>query len=197
MGERKQIPALDDGFAPPLYPMGRSYPAGVLYGTEMLDPSPLRQWKAAAVMAMLEAKCSEDAFKKLLQRLVMNACQGDRKSEPLFRRFHFPLFFSTYLFPAMRLAMACSYPAGVFLYGMEALDPSPLRQWKAAAVIAMLEAKWSEDAFKMLLQSMVMNVCQGHRKGEPPLQLLRTLFLRVQETSAASGHERVPGGPQR
>jgi hypothetical protein len=81
MKEREGVALMDDGQAAPLYPKGPSYGGGVLHGTDALDPSPLRRWKAAAVISMLEKKCGEDTFKKLLERLLMNAINGDARGE--------------------------------------------------------------------------------------------------------------------
>ncbi|DBA90183.1 TPA: hypothetical protein ACH3X1_003489 [Trebouxia sp. C0004] len=69
--QRQAIYMADDGQAPPLY--CKASPAlqwGSMYGTEHLDPSGLRKWKATAVMWMLSAKVSEDIFKKQLERLA-------------------------------------------------------------------------------------------------------------------------------
>lgn len=77
MKEREAVALTDDGQAAPLYPKGLAYGGGVLHGTDALDPSPLRRWKAAAVISMLDKKCGEDTFKKLLERLVMNAINSE------------------------------------------------------------------------------------------------------------------------
>ncbi|KAL0042600.1 hypothetical protein WJX79_004833 [Trebouxia sp. C0005] len=69
--QRQAIYMADDGQAPPLY--CKASPAllwGSMYGTEHLDPSGLRKWKATAVMWLLSAKVSEDIFKKQLERLA-------------------------------------------------------------------------------------------------------------------------------
>eukprot|EP00884_Botryococcus_braunii_P001118 jgi/Botrbrau1/11006/Bobra.101_1s0004.1 len=81
MKEREAVALTDDGQAAPLYPKGPSYGGGVLHGTDALDPSPLRRWKATAVISMLEKKCGEDTFKKLLERLVMNGINGEARGE--------------------------------------------------------------------------------------------------------------------
>lgn len=77
MKEREAVALTDDGQAAPLYPKGLSYGGGVLHGTDALDPSPVRRWKATAVISMLDKKCGEDTFKKLLERLVMNAINSE------------------------------------------------------------------------------------------------------------------------
>ncbi len=79
MKEREAVALTDDGQAAPLYPKGLSFGGSVLHGTDALDPSPLRRWKAAAVISMLDKKCGEDTFKKLLERLVMNAINSESR----------------------------------------------------------------------------------------------------------------------
>uniref|UniRef100_A0A7S3QQB5 Uncharacterized protein n=1 Tax=Dunaliella tertiolecta TaxID=3047 RepID=A0A7S3QQB5_DUNTE len=96
--EREAVAMADDGAMPPLYPHhtpaggkdsgqdgGAGATAGVdqgatgaedygcTFGTEMLEPGPLRRWKAAAVVRMLEAKTGVDEFKRMLRTTVRRA----------------------------------------------------------------------------------------------------------------------------
>lgn len=38
------------------------------------------------------------------------------------------------------------------LYARQALDPSPVRRWKAVAVLRMLERRTGEDSFRSMVQ---------------------------------------------
>jgi transcription initiation factor TFIID subunit 2 len=74
---RPVVAAADSGDAPPLAIKGGSTDQGAgwgpLYGTDALDPSPLRQLKASTVVGMLERKAGEDLFRKHVQSLVVAA----------------------------------------------------------------------------------------------------------------------------
>ena len=72
--ERDAVLAADDGAAPPLAP--RAGDSSAVAATAPLDPSPLAPWKAAAVVAMLERRAGDDAFRRVLQRVVADAAAG-------------------------------------------------------------------------------------------------------------------------
>jgi len=71
--EREAVLAGDDGSIPPLCLRGPPGAEGGLHGSERLDPSPVRAWKAGAVMAMLERRAGEDTFRRVVQRYVADA----------------------------------------------------------------------------------------------------------------------------
>ncbi|GAX73696.1 hypothetical protein CEUSTIGMA_g1148.t1 [Chlamydomonas eustigma] len=85
--EREAVVMADDGKLPPLCLRSAARGSnggagggaeadsqyGSTYGTEALDPGPIRRWKAAAVMRMLEQKAGEDQFQRLLSSIVSKA----------------------------------------------------------------------------------------------------------------------------
>ncbi|KAK9806814.1 hypothetical protein WJX72_003626 [[Myrmecia] bisecta] len=74
--ERKAIFLADDGSAPHLFLKGLDiYHWGLLYGTERLDPSGLRAWKATAVMNMLAVRAGEDNLRKVMRNIMSAACK--------------------------------------------------------------------------------------------------------------------------
>jgi transcription initiation factor TFIID subunit 2 len=76
---RQAVCAADNGDAPPLAPRPASgaprSPWGALAGTDRLDPSPLWQLKAAAVVGMLERRAGAELFKKQVEALVAAAAR--------------------------------------------------------------------------------------------------------------------------
>jgi hypothetical protein len=52
--------AADDGKAAPLYTGDNVDRVGVFHASEAMNPSPLRRWKSAAVVAVLEKKCGQE-----------------------------------------------------------------------------------------------------------------------------------------
>ena len=71
--ERAAVLAGDDGSAPPLFLGGPPGAEGGCHGSERLDPSPLRAWKAGCVIAMLERRAGDDTFRRVVQRYVADA----------------------------------------------------------------------------------------------------------------------------
>ncbi|KAG2497200.1 hypothetical protein HYH03_004789 [Edaphochlamys debaryana] len=103
--EREAVLAGDDGLPPPLCPQSaydyagdvegaaaggggttvrrrRKDPLSQMYGSEALDPSPLRRWKAVAVTRMLEKRTGEDSFRSVFQALSRNAAINVRNWSP-------------------------------------------------------------------------------------------------------------------
>ncbi|GLC35499.1 hypothetical protein PLESTM_000331000 [Pleodorina starrii] len=74
------------GGAPPGGPQAhrrrRKDPLSQMYGSESLDPSPLRRWKAVAVLRMLERRTGEDSFRSIMQALCRNAANAVRNWSP-------------------------------------------------------------------------------------------------------------------
>ncbi|GFR47357.1 hypothetical protein Agub_g9063, partial [Astrephomene gubernaculifera] len=60
----------------------RKDPLSQMYGSELLDPSPLRRWKAVAVCRMLERRTGEDAFRNIVQALCRAAATSLRSPSP-------------------------------------------------------------------------------------------------------------------
>ncbi|GLI61815.1 hypothetical protein VaNZ11_004324, partial [Volvox africanus] len=60
----------------------RKDPLSQMYGSESLDPSPLRRWKAVAVLRMLEKRTGEDNFRSIMQAVCRNAANTIRTWSP-------------------------------------------------------------------------------------------------------------------
>ncbi|KAK9786681.1 hypothetical protein WJX73_000735 [Symbiochloris irregularis] len=73
--QRELMLSLDDGSAPPLVYRHRAEgPWGPLHSIDALSPAPLLPWKAAAVVGMLEKRIGDDGFRRVVERMVTEAC---------------------------------------------------------------------------------------------------------------------------
>jgi transcription initiation factor TFIID subunit 2 len=84
---RLAVAAADNGTAAPLFipfdegPNTWRSSWGRLYGTERVDPSPLRSLKSAAVVAALERRAGEDLFRKHVESIFRNN-NGKARTRP-------------------------------------------------------------------------------------------------------------------